>query len=73
MYSCHLNTSIFFFCIFCIYSTNTYKVLTELQRLGLAFGFNEICITIPSIDFCVLFFFIGVLLFNSVVLVSAEQ
>ena len=57
MYSCHLNTSVFFFCIFCIYSTNIYKVLTELQGLGLAFGFNEMCVTVPSIDFYVLFFF----------------
>ena len=48
----------FFFCIFCIYSTNIYKVLTELQRLGLAFGFNEMCVTVPSIDFYVLFFFL---------------
>ena len=56
MYSCHLNTSVFFFCIFCIYSTNIYKVLTELQGFGLAFGFNEMCINCSKYRFlCTLF------------------
>ena len=58
MYSCHLNTSVFFFCIFCIYSTNIYKVLTELQGFGLAFGFNEMCINCSNYRFlCTLFFY----------------